>query len=84
MTDNWFNYKNKDMADLMERIMSNNDVIFADGLEVVIGDTEPELVEKARKFAEKRKELLENAHKRKGKFVVLLHNDAWCNNFLFR
>ena len=76
--------ENKELADMMEMMMSNNDATFTASLEAVKGESDPDLVKKAKDFSSKRQELLDIAHKPEGKFLVIIHNDAWCNNFMFR
>ena len=53
-------------------------------IEAVVGDDDRDLVSKVKAFAAVRKDKLTVAHKAKGKFLCVLHNDAWCNNFMFK
>ena len=84
ITSNWFSTKNVEMSEMMEMMMASNDATFADVLEAVVKEDDAHLVQKVKDFAPRRKDLLKTAHRAEGKFVVVLHNDAWCNNFMFK
>ena len=40
-------------------------------------------MKRASEFSEKNGQVLRDLHKAEGKFVCLIHNDAWTNNFMF-
>ena len=69
---------------MLESIMAGNDATFVAALEELVGDSDSDLVAKVRKFAGERKSKLVKVHKAEGKFLTILHNDAWCNNFMFK
>ena len=69
---------------MMESIMAGNDATLGAVVEELVGDSDSDLVNRVKKFAKERKKRLVKVHKAEGKFLTILHNDAWCNNFMFR
>ena len=64
--------------------MQENDKLFAEIIEEHCQDN-PGLIQKVKDFCSVRKEVCDNIHiTHEEKFNCIIHNDAWCNNFMFR
>ena len=64
--------------------MEGHDALFAE----IIAEhckNNPSLVKKVQDFCSVRKEICDKVRKiNEEKFNCMIHNDAWCNNFMFR
>ena len=47
-------------------------------------NTDPDLVKRLKKFTENWRSAVDTCMEPKGKFLSIIHNDAWCNNFMFK
>ena len=81
-TQNWFSEANDLMTESMDYMVNSYNHVFTMILEQHCEDKD--LAQRAQKFEEKSKAILEKIHKPDGKFNCIIHNDAWCNNFLFK
>lgn len=81
--DAWFNNETQEMKEMMTMIF---DSTFANYMAVLDKYMDDEaLMTKVREFNKIRAAKVEAIHPPKeGGFNCLLHNDAWCNNFMFR
>ena len=63
-----------------ENVVNHN--IFVD----IIAESsdDPDLVHRVRDFGKCSKGRINDVNNNMGKFSCLVHNDAWCNNFLFK
>ena len=65
-----------------ENMFKSNEFITLSVLEEF--EEDKQVIEKFKEFLPKRKEIIENLQIAQGNFNVILHNDAWCNNFMFK
>ena len=72
------------MNTILETLFQNCDVIMGTVMEENLQHSHPEVVKKVKEFPKKRKDVLAEINMPNGKFNVIIHNDAWTNNFMYR
>ena len=85
--ENWFT--SEAVADKLEVMMSGLTQSVVDSVAASVeanGSLAADVdgLERLKKYAADRARLIRDVQLPRGKFVTMLHNDAWCNNFLFR
>ena len=82
-SQSWFNLESKELKEMMSMMFDSTFENYLAILDKFLDDRS--LFAKVQDFNKVRSEIVEAVHAPKeGGFNTLLHNDAWCNNFMFK
>ena len=82
-SQSWFNQESQEMKEMMTMMFDSTFGNYLAVLDKFLDDRS--LLTKVQEFNKIRAEKVEAVHAPKeGGFNTLLHNDAWCNNFMFK
>lgn len=79
----WVLIESEQMAAMGEMMLDRTMALFAEVAEAA-SEEDSDLPRRLKEFEATRKERFLSCHEPRGGFNCLLHNDAWCNNFMFR
>ena len=84
-SDTWYSVEDESMKETLDTMFDKSFDVFRAIVEEFCNDNDPELVKRVNDFCKVRKERMKAVHvpSRDG-FNCIVHNDSWCNNFMFK
>ena len=83
--DTWFPVEDEAMKQTLDTMFDKSFDVFRCVVENFCSKDNPELVKKVNEFCKVRKEKMKTIHMpSKDGFNCIVHNDSWCNNFMFK
>lgn len=80
-TKGWVENNNPTVDEMVDKMNRDNNTLYARIIKEFGTET---LYQKFNSFKDHAKEKIDEIHKPKGNFNCIIHNDPWCNNFLFK